>query len=538
MPIVRNVILGLLSILPSMGMAGEVTQKFDPNIHEKINDKYAMKNELLVAVQSDSEALFSLNQFNHTLQTKGLKIAKSEMISSDASPVKIIQLKLQADASLASSKSTVEHLANVKWVQPNYVYNINFDPRESTPNDPKIQSQYHHQLMGNTKAWDIASGRNVVVAVTDDGFDLKHEDLATSFIANKSYNFCDNNTKVTPGGFDGQHGTHVAGIVAAGLNNSKGGAGVAGNATVLPVKFYGHNCNWTSSLIYKAYQYAVDNGAKIISTSYSIDGFFGDKVFVAALDYGYNKGVLHFNSAGNNYQKDPKRLQFRELILVGSTDAHDVKSSFSNYGREMQISAPGSNILSTVPENRYQEMSGTSMATPNAAGSAALIWSLHPAWTRDQVAAQLIGTADNIDGKNPQYKNMLGSGRINTYRALTEKLAPTKVKDVVVTSSQGAGSNKKSVNLIVYFDKLLNPNVVNKGTHWEVKSLTDSSIIPASMNQPWFTGTMALKLSLPQLSPGKYQLTIKDSLKDSFGQALDGKGVGKAGGDYIYQFEV
>ena len=393
--------------------------------------------------------------------------------------------------------------------------------------------------MGNFKAWDISTGSNVLIAVTDDGFDTSHEDLVTRFTA-KGYNFCDDNTDVTPDGSgSGEHGTHVAGIAAAELGNGKGGAGTAGNANVLPVKFYSYSCNWTSEVNYKAYKYAADNGAKIISTSYNVDGFVGDQTFIAGLDYAYSKGVLHFNSAGNNYQQDPPRDAFNELILVASTNSKDLKSDFSNYGRKVQISAPGEDIYSTVPGNQYEYMSGTSMATPNAAGSAALVWSAHPAWNADQVAAQLIGTADNIDDKNPQYKNMLGSGRINNYRALTEKLAPPKVTEILVSSSVASDDGKKrTVSLSVHFDKLLNPSVVNKGEHWEIKSLSDASVIPATLKQTWMTGTMLMEFNLPKMAPGKYQLTLKDSLQDPFGQALDGKGTGSAGSDYVHDFEV
>jgi len=248
--------------------------------------------------------------------------------------------------------------------------------------------------------------------------------------------------------------------------------------------------------------------------------------------------VLHFNSAGNNDEKDPPRSKFKQLILVASTDENDRKSSFSNYGKGVPISAPGENILSTMPHNQYDTLSGTSMATPNAAGSAALIWSLHPSWNRDQVAAQLIGTADNIDKKNPAYKGMLGSGRINNLRALTEQVAPAKVTDVFVSPFEITGSQSKTVTITIRFDKLLDPNVVNQGGHWEIKSLSDFSNISANMKEPWVIGSLLLELIIPEMNPGKYQLVLKDSLKDPFGQSLDGKGEGKAGSNFVYEFEV
>ena len=81
--------------------------------------------------------------------------------------------------------------------------------------------------MQNLKAWDISTGSNVLIAITDDGFDINHEDLATRFFAQKGYNFCDDNNDVLPKGYSGEHGTHTSGIAAAELNNGKGGAVVA-----------------------------------------------------------------------------------------------------------------------------------------------------------------------------------------------------------------------------------------------------------------------------------------------------------------------
>lgn len=519
----KLVLASLISLMSYPVIAGKDFQEFNPNLYEKIDGKYAMKNQLLVAFLPGPE---TSSQLTSTLTRMGLKVSSIETVTSNSASIKIIKVQLKGQQSLKSLRAIVEKMRDVQWVQPNYIYNIGKDPREDQANDPMLMRQYHHRVMENLKAWDISTGKNVLLAVTDDGFDLNHEDLSSRFIQ-KGYNFCNNSTDVAARGNSGRHGTHVSGIVAAELNNGKGGAGTAGNANILPIKFYGESCDWTSELIYKAYQYAADNNVKIISTSYNIDGFVGDKTFVAGLDYVYNKGVLHFNSAGNNDEKDPPRQAFEEVILVASTNEQDIRSDFSNYGSRVQISAPGEDILSTTPGNNYQLMSGTSMATPNAAASAALIWSAHPGWNRDQVAAQLIGTADNIDSKNPNYKGMLGSGRINNYRALTEKLPPAKITEVEVTSS----------GLAVHFDKLLDPNVVNKGNHWEIKSLNDGSIIPASLEQPWLIGSTTLKLAIANLSPGKYQLTIKDSLKDPFGQALDGDANGAAGGNYVYVFE-
>ena len=160
------------------------------------------------------------------------------------------------------------------------------------------------------------------------------------------------------------HGTHVAGVIAARTDNAVGTAGVAGNVTLMPIRFYGSG-SWTSAKIYSAYAYAADNGARIVSTSYNIDAFVGDPTFAAALDYLYDNGVLHFNSAGNNNQLNPARGQFDQTLYIVSTNGLDRKSSFSNYGYMMDLAAPGENIQSTTPNNGYGSLSGTSISTPS-----------------------------------------------------------------------------------------------------------------------------------------------------------------------------
>src|SRR5690606_38370320 len=105
-------------------------------------------------------------------------------------------------------------------------------------------------------------------------------------------------------------------------------------------------------------------------------------------------GVLQFQSASNADQLNPTRQNYDQYLLVVNTNEIDVRNPVSNYGTRMDIAGPGTNILSLVLDDQYGTFSGTSMATPNVAAVATLIWVLHPTWTREQVAAQLIGTVD------------------------------------------------------------------------------------------------------------------------------------------------
>ncbi len=147
------------------------------------------------------------------------------------------------------------------------------------------------------------------------------------------------------------------------------------------------------------------------------------------IQYAKKNEVIIFNSAGNDYKKDPPRGVVKDIVLVcsvrSSKERHfDKKSNFSNYGSEIDVCAPGDPILSTVQrrylgESRYGELEGTSMSSPVAAAVAALIWSHFPELTASGVVRKLLDSADNIDEKNKRkYKGMLGSGRVNALEAL------------------------------------------------------------------------------------------------------------------------
>jgi subtilisin family serine protease len=244
------------------------------------------------------------------------------------------------------------------------------------------------------------------------------------------WDFWNNDNDPSPNA-TGTHGTHVTGILAARTNNATGVAGIAGRATIMPIRFYANlGGTWTSSIVADAYAYAADNGSRILSTSYNVDGFVGDNIFTAALQYMYDRGVLHFNSAGNSAAANPARQNLDHSLYVVNTDEQDQKYWTSNWGWGLDLAAPGTNIFSTYPNNTYGSNTGTSMSTPAAAAAAALLWSLHPNWTRQQVAAQLWGTARNIDALNPDHAGLLGAGRIDTFAAVSQSLPAPRVRSM------------------------------------------------------------------------------------------------------------
>ncbi len=333
---------------------------------------------------------------------------------------------------------------------PNYKYVGNhLDVKENTPNDEKFSEQFHHEMIKTTKAWGVTKGeKEIIVAVTDNEFDLTHNDLKNSWYKNENeipnngidddgngyiddvigWDFLgqDNNVDSSD---DSTHGTHVSGIIAATAGNSIGGAGIAPKVKVMPLRWCCSGGDWTSAVVAETYRYAVDNGAKIINTSYNIDGLSTDQAYLDAVAYARSKDVLIFNSAGNAGEKDPARQSVEEVILVCSVKSKDAgnqdrRSSFSNYGSGIDICAPGDPILAPVrptagQSDRYGELQGTSMASPAAAAVAALIWSAHPNFTDEEVRQRLYDSADDIkDRQWPWSRSGLGAGRINAYNAV------------------------------------------------------------------------------------------------------------------------
>ncbi|MFO0946519.1 MAG: S8 family serine peptidase [Planctomycetota bacterium] len=482
-------------------------------------------------------------------------------------PLSLLKVRFNQEIPLFAAMSSLDSLPDVLWASLNFIYERPNEPQDLTPDDPLAGSQYHHALMKNIQAWDITLGApSIIIAVTDDGVDIDHEDLEANIWVNpgeiagngidddgngyiddvNGWDFSSNDNNPNPVGSD-SHGTHVAGIAAAVTNNDIGIAGTAGNATIMPIRFYGSGA-WTSSVIAASYAYAVNNGAKIISTSYSIDHFWGDPTFTAGIQYLYDQGGLHFNSAGNDNTLNPARQQFDQSIFVSNTNSLDKKNGSSNYGWGIDIAAPGTSIYATLPGDGYGTKSGTSMSTPNVAGVAALIWSLHPTWTREQVVAQLLGTTDNIDALNPNYAGLLGSGRVNSYRALTETLAAPKIKGIVEIAAEGSIINQALSTITVELGSVFDPTSIASSGSWELEyagfddifGTEDDTFLSINLETNYMFGTNRLKFNVAGgMYEGNYRFVAHaGGLANPFGTALDGNGDGIAGDDFVRNFQV
>jgi subtilisin family serine protease len=292
-----------------------------------------------------------------------------------------------------------------EYVEPDYYAHTAADP-----NDPSYLSQWHLRRIGGPLAWSLSTGSpSVVVAVIDSGVDPHHPDLVSKLVP--GWNFVKNNADTAD--ILG-HGTAVAGAVAAATNNAVGVAGVSWASRVMPLVAVDATDYAAYSDIAAAIQYAADRGVRVINIS--IGGPNASVTLQRAVDYAWNKGALVFASAMNQGVSEPYYpAACAHAVSISASDSNDRLASFSNFGNWIALAAPGTGILSTADGGGYSFWTGTSFASPIAAGVAALVLSVNPALTNDQVLAILENTADRSGSGRDIY---FGWGRVNAYRAV------------------------------------------------------------------------------------------------------------------------
>ncbi|MCL2253530.1 MAG: S8 family serine peptidase [Lachnospiraceae bacterium] len=360
----------------------------------------------------------------------------------------------------------------VKYAQPNYVYDLMTEPIPAVPfaavpNDSLTGNPraYYLSWIRTYQAWEILanfSGRpKVRVAVIDSQIDLNHEDLQKNILKNLAVNIQNSNwndvSKWKSYNSPDAHGTHVAGLIAADANNSKGIAGVASGMNnnivdIIPINVFEwddgekkYGSAFTTSII-KAIDYAVKNEAKVINMSLGMatDNVNYDNAFKAAIDSAVSKGVVVVAAAGNegnddNYVFPSDWANVISIINVRDINTNTIPNSYyqwhngvyvnenprhstSSFGSLKNMSAPGASVLSTVPGNNYASMNGTSMASPVVAAVAAMIRYGNPNLTVAEVTNILQQTATDVHtvGKDDQ----TGWGIVHAERAISATVAP------------------------------------------------------------------------------------------------------------------
>jgi len=308
-----------------------------------------------------------------------------------------------------------------------------------TPDDPGIINQWALDKVDAYEAWDIALGTHeVVVGVLDTGIDWNHPDIAANIWSNEQgyhgYNFIEDNwfpMDDNVNGYDDDgdwvanlytyHGTHVAGIVGAATDNGVGMAGLA-QVRLMAVKVMNDSGEGTDSIVSSGIRWATDNGANVIVMSLGVDGT--SLPLMNAVDYAASRGVVLVAAAGNAGTSTLSYpAAFPNVIAVGATDNMDRRADFSNFGSELDVMGPGVNIYSTQGGGSYQYLSGTSAAAPHVAGVAALMLSVNPALTPEDVGEVINETARDISISG--YDTGTGWGVVNAFGAIEAVAEPT-----------------------------------------------------------------------------------------------------------------
>ncbi|NLJ60616.1 MAG: S8 family serine peptidase [Firmicutes bacterium] len=316
----------------------------------------------------------------------------------------------------------------VRHAQPNWVGRVTQLDDVHTlrvPNDPRFSSQWALDAMALPYAWDKTTGSgSVTVAVIDTGVQVDHPDLAGNI--GPGYDFYNKTSRVTD--YNG-HGTHIAGIIGAIANNGAGIAGINWNVRIMPLKAADNSGGGYLSLseIIEALHYAADNGADVVNMSFQIGGAStGEDLFMEeAIEYAYNKGVTMIAAAGNEGQQwlaYPARHS--KVIAVSAVGPDLIRANWSNYGNNIDVAAPGDNILSTWPVSTFASASGTSMAAPQVAGVAALLISSGVRGP-ENIRQILHNTAMDLGTKG--YDDVYGWGLVNAHAAVNGALI-TKMK--------------------------------------------------------------------------------------------------------------
>ena len=299
------------------------------------------------------------------------------------------------------------------------------------PNDPGYAlqwglTQFQNHDINASEAWNFSTGgSDITIAIIDSGVDLDHPDLQAKIVP--GYDFVNLDSLADD---DYGHGTHVAGIAAAVSNNDLGITGVSWGAKIMPLKMLSASGTGTTFNLAKAIYFAVDNGAQIINMSLGASCGTGWPEVEDAVDYAVAKGVLLIAAAGNNQPYVFCPAAIADVVAVGATNTNDVRASFSNYGPELEVAAPGVDIYGTLVGGGYGAKNGTSMAAPFVAGLAALLRSSDPALTAGDVRTVIQNTSDDLG--SPGWDPLYGHGRINAWRALASISLQTSSKQLAL----------------------------------------------------------------------------------------------------------
>ncbi|HOV17253.1 MAG TPA: S8 family serine peptidase [Candidatus Cloacimonadota bacterium] len=431
-------------------------------------------------------------------------------------------------------------------IQPNYLNTFHV-----VPNDPMFSLQQMN-LVNLPQAWNYTTGSNmIIVGVVDSGIAKDHPDLqgniyynlneipdngidddnngyiddycgwdfsdAPEIAADALGDYTEPDNDVTD---ENYHGTHVSGIIGAVTNNGIGVSGVCWNVKILPVRAGFRTISGAGFLqdddAAAALIYATDMGASVINMSWGDTNY--SPIIADACNYAYEHGIVLVASAGNMpgpYLSYPAKLAC--VISVSAIDPYKALAGFASYGPELDLVAPGQMVYSTYkpsgPE-MYKEMSGTSMSSPFVAGSAALLKSIQPTLSPDEVRAKLLTSTDDLgpDGVDQYF----GHGLLNTQKLLETVTAPY-INVEYPADNIGISSDFDiigTVNCMNFFRYSVMCALEKEGQSPVWKDVTTNMTSPVFYHEPVINGVIAHFRVFDLMEEGRYLIRIQYQTSD------------------------
>lgn len=427
-------------------------------VNQGEDDLEYVPNQVLVRLNEGTREA-DLEALKGTLKAVTLKRAQKNKI----------ELWQISELSVEEVVQRYQNDSRISYIEPNYLLHLT----DMVPDDPSFPELWGlHQTADEAvdadidaaEAWTLETGSDVIVAVLDTGVDYAHEDLAANMWVNPN-EIPDNGLDDDNNGYiddvhgydfynddgdpmdDNNHGTHVAGTIAAVGNNGIGVTGVSWSARIMSLKICNASgaCPLSDAIL--AIEYATLMGAQVSNNSWG-SSFYSLALYDAVAET--NESDHLFVAAAGNNGRDideqpfyPAAYDLEHVISVAATNQNNQLASFSNYGAmSVDVGAPGRSIYSTKAGDTYGFSSGTSMAAPYVAGLASLLWSRYPDFSQQLIKQRILSTVEPIEGLAT-----LSGGKINAYQALLMDSDGDGVDDEIEDAAPHGGDGNQDGEL-------------------------------------------------------------------------------------------
>jgi subtilisin family serine protease len=496
----KNILPPKADILPPIDTTHTGTDPNDPSKRVIFTDKFN-------AALKKGENIKKFAQKVSDKYSKNLKIVYYDTV------INLVQF--QTEPNLWKQWSdTVKKMSEVRLVFSEAMFQKSEIPKDPVFSDAE-KSWYFDKIQAYA-AWDITKGSDkVVVAIIDNGFDATHPEFAGKIV--NPWNVFTHSADIHPvGGEGGMHGTHVACTAVGLMNNGQGLCGIAPNCKLMPIQVADDNGNLTSLSIISGILYAINKNADVVNMSLGMkfpnqiknlseeeqkkltetmnvdEAVFWNELYKFALE---NK-IVFVQAAGNDDVLagiDPS-ARSKNTIVVSAVGTKIEKAEFSNFGQTATISAPGVNIYSAFPGGKFGELQGTSMASPIVTGAAALMKSLHPNYTAEQIIKILVKTAKPLNSQKYIGPLLQIADALKADTSQTKLVIPKNPKDLAFAEGRWKSSNNllstiDQSQVSLYFDI----NKSGKGTLTLVEEKKDGSTCKSDLTITFKDGKLIMQ---------------------------------------------